>query len=180
LFNYGTAEIQRLVGKFRPLLDNCQCDTDAALREWTDLKSHIVRNNHFRGVHPLSVFQRISLEDQGTGSYKNIVKIVHLVSLYPLSNASCERGFSTMKRIKSDWRCSLNNEIMNILMRIDMCKTKLEDFEPRPVVNRWWVSGRRAKRPDIVPYGKQNIHYVHHALLLPLAFRNHEIKLLKM
>ncbi|XP_062569661.1 zinc finger protein 862-like [Saccostrea cucullata] len=153
LVHFGVVEIQRVVEQFRPLLGNC--DTDAALRQWTDFKAHVGRNQHFVGVHPLAVFQRISLEDQETENYQNIMKIIHLVSLFPLSNASCERGFSTMKRIKSDWRCRLNNETLNILMRIDMCSKKLEDCEPRPVVNRWWihVSGMSVKRPNIAPYG---------------------------
>ena len=151
LVQYGVAEIQRLVAQFRPLLGNC--DTDSALREWTDLKAYIVRNQHFVGIHPLAVFQRISAEDQNTGHYKNILQIIHLTSLFPLSNASCERGFSTMKRIKSDWRNRLNNDTLNILMRIDMNNKKLQEFEPRPVVNRWWISGMRIKRPNIAPYG---------------------------
>lgn len=61
LAQYGLAEIQQVVEHFRPLLQGC--DTVAALREWVDLKAYICRNRHFMDVHPLALFQRISVKD---------------------------------------------------------------------------------------------------------------------
>ena len=37
-----------------------------------------------------------------------------------LANASCEIAFSTMNRIKSDWRGRLGAEILDILMRLNL------------------------------------------------------------
>ena len=62
-------------------------------------------------------------------------------------NASCERAFSTMKRIKSDWRCMLGAEILDILMRIQVADVALRYYDPKPAVTRWWLSGLRQKRP---------------------------------
>nr|XP_022291237.1 zinc finger protein 862-like isoform X4 [Crassostrea virginica] len=153
LAQYGLAEIQQIVEHFRPLLQGC--DTVAALREWVDLKAYICRNRHFVDVHPLALFQRISVEDSQMNNFQNILKIIHLTSCYPLSNAACERVFSTMKRIKSDWRCRLNNNTLNTLMRINMNEKafSLDVFEPRPFVTRWWFNGQKSKRPHTVPYG---------------------------
>ena len=41
------------------------------------------------------------------------MKVVHLTSVYPLANAACERGFSTMKTVKSDWCCALRTNTMD-------------------------------------------------------------------
>ena len=79
--------------------------------------------------------------------------LIHLTSLYLLSNASCERGFSSMKRIKSDWRWNLTTGTLNMLLRIDIEGPALSDFIPRPIVNRWWLAGHRSKRPTIAPHG---------------------------
>ena len=32
----------------------------------------------------------------------------------------CERGFSTMKRVKTDWRCGLGTETLDELMRVQI------------------------------------------------------------
>jgi hypothetical protein len=78
-----------------------------ALNEWTELKLDVARNQHFKTVHQLAVWQRVSQEDINRNDYQNIMTIIHLTSHYPLS---CERGFSTMKRIKPAWMCNLNTE----------------------------------------------------------------------
>ena len=75
---------------------------------------HISRNVHFRPVHPLAIWQGISQKDEDKGDYHNILKIIHLANMYPLSNAACERSFLVMKREKSDWRCNLSTVNENI------------------------------------------------------------------
>ena len=37
-----------------------------------------------------------------------------------LANASCERAFSVMNIITSDWRCRLGAEILDILIRLNV------------------------------------------------------------
>ena len=77
------------------------------------------------------------------------MKVVHLTAVYRLANASCERGFSTMKRIKSDWRCALQSETMDMLMRVQIQGPKKQaDFHPRAAVDRWWLSGQRRRQPN--------------------------------
>lgn len=147
LLHYGRDDILVVAEHFQTLLDNADCDVPAAQREWRELKIHIRRNNHFQAIHPLEVWRRISLEDVDLNNFSNILKIIHLTSLYPLSNASCERSFSAMKRIKSDWRCSLSNDTLDKLMRIEIQGPNIRDFKPRPIVKRWWISGVRSKRP---------------------------------
>lgn len=45
-----------------------------------------------------------------------------------MANASCEQGFSTMKRVKSDWRSTLGNDTMDMLMRVKIEGPKKQSF----------------------------------------------------
>ena len=131
------------------MLENCNCDIEAAFSEWSELKLYIKDNSKFIGKDPLCVWQRVSQEDAERQEYLNILKVVHLTSVYPLANAACERGFSTMKHIKSDWRCSLSNGTMDILMRVKLDGPEtLADFKPKAAVNRWWMERNKRGLPS--------------------------------
>ena len=90
--------------------------------------------------------------------FGNILKIIHLTSYYPLPNASCSHpwvlihGFSSMGRIRTDWRCRLANDTVDMLMRVETeGLEQLAKFNPRPAVLRWWND--RGRHPNTVPYG---------------------------
>lgn len=151
LADYGSQELMVITDHFQTVLQNCGCDIPAAFTEWSELKMYVKSNTHLTRKHPLLVWQRISQEDSEIKNYSNIMKVIHLTAIYPLANASCERGFSTMKRVKSDWRCSLSCNSLDVLMRIKIDGPKrLADFQPRPAVNRWWNSGERQRRPNFI------------------------------
>ena len=43
------------------------------------------------------------------------------------------------------------------LMRVKISGLAImRDFNPRPVVSRWWLHGERARRPDTHPYGQRH------------------------
>ena len=112
---------------------------ESAFDEWSELKLFVKRNPHFR----------IKKEDCERNIYSNIMKVVHLRSVYPFANAACARGFSTMKRMKSDWRCALGTNTIDMLMRVKIEGPKKQvDYQPRAAVDRWWLSGQRQRRPN--------------------------------
>ncbi|XP_052257937.1 zinc finger protein 862-like [Dreissena polymorpha] len=127
---YGNDSIKLLLDHFKSPLLNAGCDIDSAMSEWKDLKFYIGRGEHFKGQNPFNIYQRVSHEDIGREEYTNIMLVIHLTSLYPLSNASCERAFSIMKHMKNDWRYSLSSERMDQLMRIKITG-KGEEFNPK-------------------------------------------------
>ena len=57
----------------------------------------------------------------------NVLGLVDLILTIPASTAECERGFSAMKRVKSDWRASLNTSNLSDLM---LEGPSIDDFEP--------------------------------------------------
>ena len=135
---YGRDEVRHVYQHFHPVLQNC-CDIDQAMQEFTELKLSVSRNAEYRNKHPLYVWKSVSEIDEGRDEFQNIMKIIHLTSVYPLSNASCERSFSAMKRIKSDWRCRLATPTLDQLMRITLAGPDLLHFDAQPVVHRWWL-----------------------------------------
>ena len=56
----------------------------------------------------------------------------------PLATACCERGFSTLKRIKSDWRSRLRTETLDHLMRISIDGPDLESYNADRALQHWW------------------------------------------
>ncbi|WAR29700.1 hypothetical protein MAR_003268, partial [Mya arenaria] len=128
LLQYGTDEVKHVFHHFQLLLENAYCDLNGALREFSELKLHVTK-----------IHRGISHKDEDKGDFVNILKIIHLTSVSPF-----------FERVKNDWRCGLSTETLDQLLRIVLSGRPLEDFNARPVVNRWWISGQRKKRPNVV------------------------------
>lgn len=64
-----------------------------------------------------------------------MVTLLRIYLVLPVSTAVCERGFSTMKRIKSDWRTSLSSVQLQRLIFLSVEGPKLQDFDAGLVVD---------------------------------------------
>ncbi|KAH3846676.1 hypothetical protein DPMN_088978 [Dreissena polymorpha] len=85
--------------------------------EWPALKAHMFRNR----TRSTDVMFKQLLTDQNLKiRFKNILMLVEIILVVPTSSAICERGFSAMARIKSDWRASLQPDMLNCLMAISI------------------------------------------------------------
>ena len=54
-------------------------------------------------------FWKVILNSYAT-EFPNFINIVEILTLYPCSSACVERGFSTMSRVKTDYRNRLEAE----------------------------------------------------------------------
>ncbi|KAJ8319401.1 hypothetical protein KUTeg_004492 [Tegillarca granosa] len=100
---YGNAEIQQLSDHFSDVLDNMGCERNQLQQEWTVVKAHF--GNQIRNV-PLRPNQNvldINSLFRDRNRFKHIKRLVQIVLTLLVSSAICERGFSCVKRIKSDW-----------------------------------------------------------------------------
>ena len=79
--------------------------------------------------------------------FPNALMLVEILMILPLATACCERGFSIMGKIKSDWRSCLTVDILDCLMRVSIEGPSVADFNPHPALQSWWNSGPRARRP---------------------------------
>ncbi|XP_070579059.1 zinc finger protein 862-like [Ptychodera flava] len=153
LRTYGVAQINTLVTNFRDLLRRQPdfSEDDVAL-EWTGLKPVV---SAIVNVDPrlrfLDIWQRVLR--QNLAEFHSILLIVKIVLLIPIHTSECERGFSVMGRIKSDWRATLNTDTLSDLIRIALDGPRLEDFDLRRAIERWFRSCQR--HPYILPYGQR-------------------------
>ena len=94
----------------------------------------------------------VSLLTKLKSKYPSLATLVELLLVFLVSNATGERGFSAMKRIKSDLRDRLNEETLDNLMRISIEGPPLSGFDPQVAVEQFFTTPRR---PDIQPYGRK-------------------------
>ncbi|XP_013383016.1 zinc finger protein 862-like [Lingula anatina] len=153
---FGREDLQTLLRHFEQVLANTNPPVNAndVNLQWEELKTLVQGNVNLKSLHPNSLWERFYLTDQERDEFASILKVIFLVETYPLSTACCERGFSTMKRIKNDWRCNLATPTLDTLMRVKIAGPQaLRQYDPLPAVNRWWLTGERARRPTILPHG---------------------------
>ena len=67
----------------------------------------------------------------------NVLGLVDLILTIPASTAECERGFSAMKRVKSDWKARLNASIVSDPMLGLLEGLSIDDFEPLRACQLW-------------------------------------------
>ena len=79
-------------------------------------------------------------EEEG---HKNILLLLTVLLVLPMSTAVVERGFSAMKRIKSDWRSRLSPEQLSKLMFISIQGPLSEEYDPTIAIKSWWNSDRK-------------------------------------
>lgn len=102
---------------------NCDClDSEITL-----VKKLLCREEN-KNIKSLMEF--LSFVEQYKQAFECIYNLVKICILIPISTASCERSFSSMKRIKSYLRTRMTNERLNNISILSVEKdiSKLIDF----------------------------------------------------
>ena len=71
-------------------------------------------------------------------------QLMNLLSVYPISSAACERGFSQMNLQQTSLRNSLHADTMSSLLMISVNGPPLEYWIPRRYVLTWLKAGHRS------------------------------------
>ena len=79
--------------------------------------------------------------------FPNLAKVATIGLLLPMSTADCERGFSSLQRVKTDLRNRLSNRILNYLLVISIEGPDPTDFPYQEACDIW--SGWRNRRISI-------------------------------
>ncbi len=152
---YGNDQVDMLAEHFQPVLARQDCDMGAMRREWAAVKANLGHrglNNQRQNLPNIGM-----LFLQQDERFPNIRKLIEIILVLPMSTAVCERGFSTVKRIKSDWRCRLHTEMMNHLLQVSVEGPTLHDYVAERAVHLWWTGGNRARRPLFVDPGHDEV-----------------------
>ena len=139
---FGDQAIQQLAKHFRIPLERMTCRMDLLAEEWTTVKAHLSQRNFNGQLPPIS-----ALYQGDQNRYKNIMKLVGIVLTIPVSSSSCERAFSALKRVKSDWRSNLTTAMLNHLLTVVIEGPESRDFPLERAVELWWRGGQRRRRP---------------------------------
>ncbi|XP_078700280.1 zinc finger protein 862-like [Branchiostoma floridae x Branchiostoma belcheri] len=95
----------------------------------------------------LSLYEVMLTKEPYCLDFQNILHLVQIMLVMPVSSAQCERGFSAQRRLKSDARASLSTKTVEDLIRITVEGPSLESFDPLTAIQKWLHSGQRPRRP---------------------------------
>ena len=115
---YGEDEVKLVIDRFRPLLCSNGCDATKIECERHELKQLVVTTG-LKNMMYVDVWANIFCSSKKE-SLSNILHVAEVLLVVPISNATLERMFSTMKRVHSDWRNCLGEKRVENLLRI--CK----------------------------------------------------------
>jgi len=108
LATFGNKSLNILIDHFHVNLERSGMDNDHVQEEWTDFKTYIKRHG------ATCSFEKLFLLPELRDRFQNLLLLFEILLSFPLSSAACERGFSAMKRIKSDWRSSLGPDMLRM------------------------------------------------------------------
>lgn len=147
LASFGAGQIRHLLDHFKvPLEANGVVVLDA-LAEWELLKVHITK--HYQGVPYKEMWKAIFARKAHL--FPNILHLVAIMMVLPVSNAQLERAFSAMGRVVTDWRKSLATETISDLLLITLEGPPLSEFDAAAAVTAWFVDSKGKIRPNKRP-----------------------------
>ena len=131
LLDHGHAQLQTLLGNYSPSL----VDARRIEEEWAHFLPDMTM--HFKEKTIDSVLASLTSNSVYRDSFTELAKLAAAALVIPMSTADCERGFSAMKRIKTDLRNSLKTETLDYLMRISIEGKDREDFNFDRSADMW-------------------------------------------
>jgi hypothetical protein len=91
----------------------------------------------------LDVWAAILSSPAGKEQFSNILNIVELLLITPISNAVVERMFSTMARMKPHLRNRMSRDRLDSLLRISEEGPSVKDYDPTAEIERWYGQKKR-------------------------------------
>ena len=146
LANFGTAELNVLLPHFGEILASQGCNLATARRvKWPKLKAAVKRLP--MGMQSPSLWRQFATDQGRQEEIGNILQLFDIALVLPLSTVSVERGFSAMKRIKSDRRSKLNSSALSQLMYISIQGPDIHERNCLRALQRWWGERQRQRKP---------------------------------
>ncbi|KAG1656718.1 DNA polymerase delta subunit 3 [Nymphon striatum] len=93
----------------------------------------------------VSLRHLLPVADNQNDSLTAILPIINIMLTISPSTAQCERGFSAMNGLKTQYRTSLNQNSLSHLMRVKVDGPSVKDFNPTDSLVTWINSGKSTK-----------------------------------
>lgn len=145
LIDFGQQPIERLVKWFQPLLESKGCCIPAIAPQWVSLK--ILVSTQFKDKSYQDLWAIFLTKAPYKEDLKDVLHLVEIMLVLPISAAQCERAISAQNRIKNDLRSCLGGQTLEELMRISLEGPSLAHFHPEPAVKARFQASKRSRRP---------------------------------
>ena len=86
----------------------------------------------------------LSLSPAQLSLISNVIYLMQLIRVMPATNASLERSFSALRRVKSYLRATMKQDRLNYLMLLHVHKDKTDELDLKLLVNEFINSDHRS------------------------------------
>ena len=90
----------------------------------------------------------------------NLIGLVDIVLCLSVTSVECERGFSVMRKTKSDWRNCLSDKALTDQMRVMLVGKDIESYDPDAAVKLWLNASARPRRMNVKTYRKRKVSVI--------------------
>lgn len=150
LVDFGNNMIDRLTSWFKPTLQKAGCDVDSISEEWFSLK--VLVNTTILDKYYTSLWEIMLTKLPYKDDFKNLLHLVEIMLVQPISAVQCERAISTQNRVENSIRVTLGSSTLDDLIQITAEGPSAEEFHPAPVVDKRLLrdreAGERQRRPQ--------------------------------
>ena len=122
---FGDEHVRTLVRHFTNILAAANVDIESITPEWVMLKT-LCYCRHGDNLHTVS-WQAINRQFAHLAG--NMLALIDVVLCIPATSVEAERGFSVMKRVKTDFRNRLKNPALQDLLRIILLSPPEAEFD---------------------------------------------------
>ena len=109
--------------------------------------STIASNPEFKKMSTRQLMSHLLKISELKLMFPNLTKLAAIGLLLPMSSVDCERGFSTLSRVKTDLRNRLNNKNLNHLLMISIEGPNPSDFPFDTACDKW--AAMKNRRIDV-------------------------------
>ncbi|XP_067017850.1 zinc finger protein 862-like [Acropora muricata] len=149
LVDFGNDAIDRLTNWFAPVLQKAGCEADVIPEEWFSLK--VLVNTSFCDKDYSSLWGIMLTKVPYKKDFRNVLHLVEIMLVLPISAAQCERAVSAQNRIKSRLRVGLDSSMLQDLIRITAEGPPVLNFDATLAVEKWLARdrdvGERQRQP---------------------------------
>ena len=124
-------------------------DTEASKVELRTFNSVVASNVELKRMSPHQLMSHLLKVAEINAMFPNLAKLAAIGLLLPLSTVDCERGFSTLTRVKTNLRNRLASKTLNSLLVISIEGPNTVDYPYDRACDLWGSWRHRRIRVDV-------------------------------
>ncbi|KAK0134949.1 Zinc finger protein 862 [Merluccius polli] len=149
LEDFGETEVDALCAHFQPVLNSSDVCVELIPDQRLILKTKI-----YAEQENLQNLSWSEVNRKHGELCPDVLDLMDLVMSIPVSTADCERGFNTMKQVKTDWRSKLTSASLTDLLMVQLSSPEIRNYDPSTAIDLWWNTETiYQRRPNFMTEG---------------------------